>query len=213
MVVVVLIAILALLASPALRTARDDRMVFDYARQGQQLAHRTRVRAAGTGGAQLFVTGPGAGRGVFRLFEGLDNVPGPVPPGPNPVSSCKGVGQWAQVPAWTPTSTSNLIRFVDNVTLDTLGVNVDANVVATYRISEPTAPTTLSTVGALAICITGNGTTYAAGGSDMLDAINKMMLASPFTGVAEINITRGGGIGLVRSIVIAGSASPRVMSR
>lgn len=213
MVVVVLIAILALLASPVLRTARDDRMVFDFARQGQQLAHRARVRAAGTGGAHLFVAAPGAGRGVFRLFEGLDNIAGPTPPGPNPISGCKAAGQWAQVPTWVPNLPSNLIRIVDGVDLDTAGVNVDANVRATYRITAPTDPTTVATTGAIAICITGNGTTYAAGGTDVADAINKMQLASPFTGIAEINISRGGGIGLLRSIVIAGSASPRVLSR
>jgi hypothetical protein len=39
------------------------------------------------------------------------------------------------------------------------------------------------------------------------------MLAPPFNGVAELTISRGGGIGLVRTIVIAGAASPRVISR
>lgn len=213
MVVVVLIAILALLAAPALRTSRDDRMVFDYARQTQQLAHRTRVRAAGTGGAQLFVAGPGAGRGVFRLFEALDNVLGPTPPGPNPVSSCKTAGQWAPVPAYVIGSISNVARFVDGLNLDTLGVNVDANVVSTFRITPPTAPNAPAATGAIAICVTGNGTTYASGGADINDAINRMLIAPPFSGIAEIRISRGGGVGLVRTIVIAGSAAPRVFSQ
>ena len=211
MVVVVLIAILALIASPVMRTARDDRMVFDYARQTQQLVHRGRVLAAGTGGAHLFVAYAGAGRGVFRLFQGLDNVAGPTPPGPNPVSSCKGVGQWVPVPGFPVAS--NLIRLVDGVNLDTLGVNVDANVVANFRITPTTSSTALAVTNAIAICVTGNGTTYAAGGSDLLNAINNMMVAPPFTGIAEIDITRGGGIGLTRRILIAGSASPRVLSQ
>lgn len=212
MVVVVLIAILALLASPVLRTARDDRMVFDYARQTQQIAHRTRVRAAGTGGAHLFVAFAGAGRGVFQLFEGLDNVPGPTPPGPNPVSGCKAVNQWALVPNFT-FAPNNTVRFVEGLNLDTAGVNVDANVVSTFRITPVATPNTLATTAALAVCITGNGTTYAAGGTDVADAIKNMMLASPFNGVADITISRGGGVGLRRSIVIAGAASPRVFSR
>jgi hypothetical protein len=212
MVVVVLIAILALIASPVLRTARDDRMVFDYARQTQQLVHRARVRAAGTGGAHLFVAFGGAGRGVFQLFEGLDNIAGPTPPGPNPVSGCKAAGQWAQVPGFTFVP-SNLLRFVEGVNLDTLGVNVDANVVSAFRITPANAPNAPATTAAIAICVTGNGTTYAAGGSDLLTAINNMMLAPPFNGVAELTISRGGGIGLVRTIVIAGAASPRVISR
>lgn len=211
MVVVVLIAILSLIASPVMRTARDDRMVFDYARQTQQLVHRGRVLSAGTGGAHLFVASGGAGRGVFRLFQGLDNVPGPTPPGPNPVSSCKGVGQWTPVPTFP--AASNLVRFVDGLNLDTLGVNVDANVVANFRITPLNNATALANTGAIAICVTGNGTTYAAGGTDMTAAINNMMVAPPFTGIAEIAITRGGGIGLTRRILIAGSSSPRVLSQ
>lgn len=213
MVVVVLIAILALIASPVLRTARDDRMVFDYARQTQQLVHRGRVLAAGTGGAHLFVGSVGAGRGVFRVFQGLDNIAGPTPPGPNPVSSCKTPGQWAPVLTFPGTPTSNLARFVEGLSLDTLGVNVDANVVATFAITPATDPVNLAPANAIAICVTGNGTTYAAGGNDVSAAINNMMTAPPFTGVAAITITRGGGIGLVRRVLIAGSASPRVLSQ
>jgi prepilin-type N-terminal cleavage/methylation domain-containing protein len=212
MVVVVLIAILALLASPVLRTARDDRMVFDYARQAQQLVHRGRVRAAGTGGAHLFVASAGAGRGVFQLFQALDGVAGPTPPGPNPVSSCKTVGQWTAVPGYTG-APSNVLRLIDGLDLDTAGVNVDANVVSVFRITPPTAPDAPATTGALAICVTGNGTTYAGGGATVQDALDKMLVASPFNGVADITISRGGGVGLVRSIVIAGAASPRVLSR
>jgi prepilin-type N-terminal cleavage/methylation domain-containing protein len=211
MVVVVLIAILALLASPVMRTARDDRMVFDYARQTQQLVHRGRVRAAGTGGAHLFVAAHGAGRGVFQLFEALDGIAGPTPPGPNPVSSCKTAGQWAGVPTYTVAT--NALRLIDGVDLDTAGVNVDANVVSTLRITPPTAPDVPAAALAIAVCVTGNGTIYAAGGTGVQDAIDKMVVAPPFSGVADITITRGGGIGLVRSVVIAGAAAPRVLSR
>ncbi len=215
MVVVVLIAVLALIASPTLRTARDDRLVFDYARQAQQMVHRTRVRAAGTGGAHLFVASLGAGRGVFRLFEGLDNVAGPAPAGPNPVSSCKTVGQWAPVPAFVPGVVSNLARVVDGLDLDTLGVNVDADVVSSFLITPATAPDALAMTTALAICVTGNGTTYASGGTSVTDAIAKMMIAPPFNGIAEIDIQRGGavGVGLRRRILLAGAAAPRVTSR
>jgi hypothetical protein len=174
--------------------------------------HRAHARAAETGGAHHIVAGPRDGRGGFLIYEALDNIAGPTPPGPNPASSCKTGGQWAQVPGYTGTP-SNLVRFVEALNLDTLGVNVDANVVAAFRVTAPTTPDTLASTGALAICVTGNGTTYAAGGTDIQDAINNMMLASPFTGVAEIDISRSGGIGLVRSVMVAGGASPRVISR
>jgi hypothetical protein len=186
-------------------------MVFDYARQIQQVAHRTSVRAAGTGGAQLFVA-TGNGRGEYQLYEALDNVAGPTPPGPNPVSSCKVDGQWAAVPGFT-FAASNLTRYVDGLNLNTLGVNVDANVTSELSITPPASPDAPATTAALAICVTGNGTTYAAGGADVADAIKNMVLAAPFRGVAQITLRRGGGVGLTRSVVLAGAAAPRVYSR
>ena len=97
MVVVVLVAILAIIAAPAMRVARDDRLAFDFARQIQQMTQRAKARAAGRGGAHLIVGGPSGTRGKVQMWEALDSTLAPT--GPNPVEQLlrKGVGQWAPV--------------------------------------------------------------------------------------------------------------------
>ena len=224
MVVVVLISILAVIAVPAMRVARDDRMAFDYARQIQQLAQRARARASARGAAHLIVagpsgTGPSGSRGRVTMWEALDNTPAATG-GPNPVSSCKGVGQWAVVQAYTggvPVA-SDATHYIAGVELATTGVNVDADITATFfmatdtSVQIPTVP-----VAALAICYTPSGATFAAGDTDPNAAITEMQKQSPFTGVADIQINRHGGpgavVGLTRHILIPGSAPARILSR
>jgi prepilin-type N-terminal cleavage/methylation domain-containing protein len=53
MVVVMLVAILAMIATPSMTEARNDRIAFDYASRYQQLLVKARARAAGTGSAHL----------------------------------------------------------------------------------------------------------------------------------------------------------------
>jgi prepilin-type N-terminal cleavage/methylation domain-containing protein len=215
MVVVVLIAILAMIAAPAMRVARDDRMAFDYARQIQQMTARARTRAAARGGAHLIVAGPSGTRGKVLLFEALDNTAAPL--GPNPVSSCRGVGQWAPVVGFnavTPTPT-NLVAIVDGLELDTPGVNVDADIKAQFFMTPVTGAGAVVATPALAICVTPNGTVVAAEGSDIATAITNMQSRSPFTGIAEIRITRNKGglpVGISRNVTIAGSAAARIHS-
>jgi prepilin-type N-terminal cleavage/methylation domain-containing protein len=218
MVVVVLVAILAMIAAPQMRVARDDRMAFDYARQIQQMIARARTRAAGRGGAHLIVAGPSGLRGKVQLWEALDNVPGPVPPGPNPATNCKTAGQWVGVMSYVPgvTAPTSLNRIVDGIELDTLGVNVDADIRATFRMSDVADPNALTATPALAICVTANGTVYAAEGSDIDNAILNMQGRSPFTGVAELKVTRnraGTAVGLSRNVLVAGAGAPRIYSR
>jgi prepilin-type N-terminal cleavage/methylation domain-containing protein len=218
MVVVVLIAILAMLAVPGMRTARDDRMAFDYARQIQQTIARARTRAAGRGGAHLIVAGPSGVRGKVLLWEALDNVAGPVPPGPNPVSSCKTLGQWAGVATYVPgtTAPTALNRVIEGIDLNSLGVNVDADIRASFSMSDPAAPATLTPATAIAMCVTPNGTVYAASGGDIDSAITAMQGTSPFTGVIQISVTRnsaGAPVGLKRNVMVAGAAAPRIQSR
>jgi prepilin-type N-terminal cleavage/methylation domain-containing protein len=218
MVVVVLIAILAMIAAPQMRTARDDRLAFDYARQIQQMIARARTRAAGRGGAHLIVAGPAGTRGKVQLWEALDNVPGPIPPGPNPATNCKAAGQWAGISTYQPgiTAASNRNRIIEGINLDVAGVNVDADIQAKFRVSDVANPNSLTLTPAVAICVTANGTVYAAEGADIDDAILNMQGRSPFTGVAELRVTRnkgGAAVGLTRNVLVAGGGAPRIYSR
>lgn len=223
MVVVVLISILAVIAAPALRVARDDRMAFDYARQIQQIAQRGRVRAGARGAAHLVIagpsgTGPSGSRGRVTMWEALDNTPA-ASGGPNPVSSCKGVGQWAPAGAFSGggVPASDLTHYVAGLELDSLGVNVDADITASFYIAaDPSVAIPTVAVPALAICYTPSGTAFAASGPDTATAITNMQLASPFTGVADIAINRHSGgtvVGLTRHILIPGAGVARILSK
>lgn len=223
MVVVILISILAVLAAPALRVARDDRMAFDYARQIQQLVQRARVRAAARGAAQLVVAGPsGAGpsgsRGRVMMWEALDNTTA-ASGGPNPVSSCKATGQWAVAQAYNggAPAASNLTHLIAGLELDTAGVNVDADITASYFIATNTsAVIPIVPVVELAICYTPSGTAFVRGDTDTTTAVTEMQKQPPFTGVADIAIRRhvaATAVGLTRHTLIAGSAPARILSK
>ncbi len=219
MVVVVLIAILAVIAAPALRVARDDRMAFDYARQIQQMAQRARARASARGAAQLLIAGPSGTRGRVSMWEALDNVSA-VNGGPNPVSSCKALGQWAVAAAYTGGApvASDLTHMIAALDLDTAGVNVDANITATFYMATDTSVAIPTTgVFALAVCYTPSGAAFAADGANVPAAILAMQSQSPFTGVADIAINRhdvaNTAVGLTRNVLIAGSAPARILSR
>lgn len=224
MVVVVLISILAVIAAPALRVARDDRMAFDYARQIQQIAQRARVRAGARGAAHLVLagasgSGPSGSRGRVTMWEALDSTTA-ASGGPNPVSSCKGVGQWAPAAGYSggAITPSNVSHYVAGLELDTTGVNVDADITATFFLStDTTLPIPTTGVPALAICYAPSGSAFGAGGSDVATAITNMQQQSLFTGVADIAINRHGAanvaIGLTRNVLIPGSAPARILSK
>ena len=218
MVVVVLISILAVIAAPALRVARDDRMAFDYARQIQQIAQRARVRAGARGAAHLVTAGPSGTRGRVLMWEALDNTTA-ASGGPNPVSSCKGVGQW--VPAATyaggAVAASNVAHYVAGLDLDSTGVNVDADITATYYIApDPSFAVPVAPVAALAICYTPSGTAFVASGPDVTTAITNMQTLPAFTGVADIQVNRHTGgtvVGLTRHILLPGAGVARILSK
>ncbi|MBX3192659.1 MAG: prepilin-type N-terminal cleavage/methylation domain-containing protein [Labilithrix sp.] len=214
MVVVVLISILALIATPSMRTARDDRAAFDYARRIQQMAHRARTRAAGRGAAHLLVAEPSGVRGRVLLFEALDNTPA-ASGGPVQVPSCKkppqtvAGGQWAPVAAWAPGTVNNTARFVDGLDLDTIGINVDADIRATFRAYNADTP-------AFAMCIQPSGTTFLGIGGDASGAIGDMLARPPFNDFFEVIVTRrvgGAQAGLSRRVINASTAAPRIRSQ
>lgn len=218
MVVVLLVALLAALATPSFSEARNDRVAFDYARQYQQILVQARARAAGTGSAHLALIGPGggAGRGQVRLYAALDGAAPPA--GPNPVSSCKlDPLQWST--AVTDVTdyrldrlvTGNRLRFIDYVELNRAGINDDMDLRTQLRLNA--AP--LAGGSVIAICITPAGVTYVGGGGGVAEAISNMRAAPPFTGMAEVRVQRhrgGAPIGLERIVQVSGGGTPRLRS-
>jgi len=210
MVVVVLISIIAVIATPAMRVARDDRLAFDYARRIEQMIDRARTRAAGRGGAHLFVAAPsGASRGKFLLFEALDGTL-PANAGPNPVSTCKGVGEWTDATTFAPGTYSANARIVDGLDLDSQGINTTADIRTAYSLNG-------TAVNAIALCISPGGTTYVGSGATMGTAITDMQAQTvPFNSFLDITVTRNRGViavGLQRHILVAGTAAPRIRSQ
>jgi type II secretory pathway pseudopilin PulG len=213
MVVVILVGILAVIATPSMAQARDDRIAFDYAQRYQQLLIMARARAAGTGAAHLVLFAPGTGsRGFARAYAALD---GGSNPGPAPISSCKETNQWAQAlleppPAPAAALSARLIDFVD--LNQRAGVTNAIDLRATPRFGALNPP---AAVGALAVCITPAGVTYVGSGADAAAAVEAMRRAGPFSGLAEIWIERHAGgtpVGLRRRVVLTGGGAPRLRS-
>lgn len=203
-----LVAILAVIAAPAMRTARDDRLAFDYARQYSSVIHRASVRAMARGAAHLVLIDAAGTRGKVRLFEAMD---GTLPPtGPRQVSSCKTPNQWNGAPGWEPPAADPpLSPPIDGVNLDSAGVNVDMNIGTTIRVGG-------ADTGAVALCYTPGGNVYMGAGGSTAAAIAAMMIAPPFTGTVEVRVNRRDAAnnprGLTRRIVVGGAAAPRIQS-
>jgi type II secretory pathway pseudopilin PulG len=218
MIVVLLVAVLAALAAPAMSEARNDRITFDYARQYQQLLVQARSRAAGTGAAHLAVLRSynGNPRGWIRLYAALDGVlPAPPVGGPNPVSSCKANNQWTQALQDPILLNGTTARFIDYADLTRAGVNDTMDVRADLFAGTGALNAASAPVAYIVVCITPSGVTYVGSGADALTALAMMRAASPFTGVAEVRIQRhsaGTGIGLRRRVMITGGGAPRLRS-
>lgn len=212
MVVVVLVAVLAMLAAPVLRTTRNDRYCFNVARSFMSTIHRGKVRS-GRGGAHLVTIVANAGvRGNIGLFEAFDTTP-PAAGGPKMMSSCRTPAQWAGATVFVPGGASPPISpVIEGLSIDSTGDPATAaysNVRAQIRLDGAIVP-------AAVICYTAGGTTYVGVGASLVDAVNAMQTSQPFSGVLEIRIRRlnpgGTPIGLTRRVVIAGGASPRIQS-
>ena len=136
MVVIIMISLLAIMAVPAMKTARDDRMAFDYARQFQAIVHRGEIRAQARGAAHLVIIDrTAATRGRATLVEAVDATLA-VDGGPKPVSSCRGqrdatgtfINHWAGAEAWTPGGPNPALSpIIDNTNVDGPGVEADMN--------------------------------------------------------------------------------------
>lgn len=215
-----MISILAIMAVPAMKTARDDRMAFDYARQFQAIIHRGEVRAMARGAAHLVLLDrSGGSRGRATLFEAVDATL-PADGGPKPVSSCRGqrdasgafVNHWTGAEGWTPGGANPALSpIVENVNLDGPGVEAQMNLFAT--LTEQTA----GTQPVIAVCYTPGGNVYVGTGADRTTAVAAMRLAPVYNRYFEVEIARhdaGNNVqGLRRKIIVAGGAAPRIVSQ
>jgi hypothetical protein len=219
MVVIILISILAVMAVPAMKTARDDRMAFDYARQFQAIIHRGEVRAMARGAAHLVILDRSSGtRGRATLFESVDATP-LAQGGPKPSSSCRSqrdvngvyVNPWLGAEAWTPGGAlPTLSPLIETTNLDGPGVEAGMNLFAT--ITENAAPQSV-----IALCYTPGGNVYVGAGADRTAAITAMRTAPVYNRYFQVEIARHDAannvLGLRRNIIVAGGAAPRIVSQ
>lgn len=215
MVVVVLIGLIAVIATPSMSVARADRLAFDFARNASQLLHNGRARSAGRGAAHLALYTQGAGRGAVRVFESLDGTAPPTGPGPS--AACRASGQWGFAETFVPGTVdgTNRARFIDGFTIDTAegaSVIVKEDIKMTGFQNDAGARTAAP---AIAVCTTPNGTTFVGTGANAAAAISAMSGSAPFTGVVELLVERhraGASVGLRRRVIVAGGAAPRIKS-
>lgn len=214
-----MISLLAIMAVPAMKTARDDRMAFDYARQFQAIIHRGEIRAMSRGAAHLVLLDrTGSTRGRATLFEAVDATP-TAQGGPKPVSSCRGqrdatgtfINHWAGAEAWTPgVANPALSPIIDNVNVDGPGVEAGMNLFITL-----TEQTTV--VPVIAICYTPGGNVYVGTGASTTAAVAAMRGASFYNGYFQVEVARhdtsNNALGLKRRIFVAGGAAPRIVSQ
>lgn len=222
MVVIILISLLAIMAVPAMKTARDDRMAFDYARQFHAIIHRAEIRAMARGAAHLVLIDTAGGtRGRATLFEAVDFTIASQG-GPKPVSSCRGqrdlggtfINHWAEAQGWAPGTFPVRSPLIENVNLDGPGVEAQMNLSA--RILEhPGAPGTQRAT--VALCYTPGGNVYYGAGATATSAVAAMRTATPYNGSFEVEIARHDAatnvLGLRRRVIVAGGAAPRIVSQ
>lgn len=214
MIVVVLISMLAVIATPAMSVAHEDRIAFDSARRIEQLIQRTQARPQGRGAAHLFVAAPAGtpSRGMFLMFEALDGtlVTDPIP-GPNPVSTCKGLNEWADVVTYLPGAVSSKANVIDGFTLDNPGINADMNLQTAFSVNGAVP------VDAVVMCVQPGGKTFVGQGATVAAAIIDMQAQpNPFSTFLEITVTRNKGgvpIGIQRRVLVAGGAAGRIKSQ
>lgn len=218
MVIVVLVGLLATLAVPSLTGARNERLIFDYARKIASIIHRAQARAMGRGSPHLVTIEPGGagGRGLVMLFEGTDNT-SPAGPAPDPdtTNGCR-THNWAF--AWSGFAPGAIDpgRFTEpleginlNGTAGSINVaNVD--IMTTFAVNGAAA-------GAIAICYSRSGTPYVGyGGSTsaaVTDPATGIVVAGPFADVVEITVLRriaAVPVGTGRKVLVASSSAPRI---
>jgi hypothetical protein len=211
MVIIVIVGIMAVLAVPTMTRARNERLMFDYARKIHGIIHRGQTRAVGRGSPHLVYLDAGsAARGRAILFEGSDGVdPLGLAPAPDRDNSCRAHDWSWTYGGWAPGTVDAAFNNepIEGIDLSAAtGVNVSEDITATYAVNG--APAT-----AVAICYARNGQAYVGAGANVGQAVGNMALAGPFNGAIEVNVLRhvgGAPIGQGRKVVVAGGAAPRI---
>lgn len=214
-----MISLLAIMAVPAMKTARDDRMAFDYARQFQAIIHRAEIRSMSRGAAHLvLIDRTAATKGRATLFEAVDATPA-ASGGPKPVSSCRGqrdatgtfINHWLGAEGWTPGGANPALSpLVENTNVDGPGVEAKMNLFITLSEQGVGVPV-------IAICYTPGGNVYVGTGATTTAAVTAMRTARPYNGYFEVEVARHDAtnnvLGLRRRIFVAGGAAPRIVSQ
>ena len=214
MIIVVIIGVVAVIAVGSMSRARNERIIFDYARKIEGILHRGQTRAFGRGSPHFAMLDPGAGnRGRVMLFEGTDGVAPPSgAPAPDTNNTCRSHAWAWTYTGWSPgaadpTYLNEPLEGIDLGDTAVGAINVDENITATFIVSGVPA-------NAVAICYSRNGTAYVGAGANMTAAATALTTATPFTGVVEVNVVRHdaahNGLGQGRKVIVASGAAPRL---
>lgn len=204
MVVVVLVAVLAMIAAPAMSAAREDRLAFESANSIGRVFHEARTRAMARGAAHLVAASSNGttDRGTFVVFEALDGAG-------HPVSSCRDVDEWADVPAGGGATNVK----VDGVSLNGSASSLQVEAGLLTAIADDGG--TKIAFGVL--CFTPSGAAYAASGDSFKTAVAALSTQQPFVGHIIVSVSRKPAgatttIGMVRNVIVTSSGSTRIRS-
>jgi type IV fimbrial biogenesis protein FimT len=223
MVVVILIAILAMLAIPAMSVARADRLAWADASNITELLRRARTRSLSRGSAvvvrfQADVNGSAAPtqRGRFEMWEAV--TPNASGSGWNrtPRSSCKSPTRWTLDATIPPPSSANA-AFLDAVDLNG-GVDVQSAIQ-----TQVVDPTTQAATTDMFLCFTPLGRVYYSASNSGTPNFD---LSPPIANVTQVRLYRysASGVtasgpagvkftGTLRTVTLPGAGMARLVSQ
>jgi Tfp pilus assembly protein FimT len=207
MVVVAVIALVSVLAIPAMIINGRDRHAYQDAGAIMQLFREARTRAVARGGAELVTmaaNGP-ADRGTFQLWEAVAQNAGGQGWNATPVSSCKSPTAWNPLVAQNPPVN---VVLIDGVNLNGGGIEATADIETQllYFANPANSAQTAFTAGYL--CYTPLGHSYAnlgAGATPLFDGL--LPTISPLV----MRVTRSAGA-TIRDVVVPPNGMARLFS-
>ena len=204
MIVVILVGIFAVMATPAMARARVDRHVYEDAATFSDLVREARSRAIGRGAAVVIFGTTQGSQGTFHVYEAV--TPGPTAGSLVPFSSCRGV-RWAVAadPATLGSgqSAANRVRVYD------INADYEKRQGIAARLFLPGANTPVNNV---ALCFTPLGRAYLAAQAltnGMFDTV------APMNGAAQVefaHVDPNGLVGLARRVLVPTSGLTRIQS-
>ncbi len=213
MIVVIVVSILAALATPSMIRARDDRHAYNNAMQVAQMLRGARLRAIGRGGAvAVYMTSNGTtDRGTFQVYEAVtaNPIPGSAPSSDatnrTPLGSCL-------TPDWTTDMPTGARLPLDGFNYN-YNLDVDIDFQTTLKLNYVNRLGTPSNAGVPAVwlCFTPVGRTYVSAAAT--PAFNA---GDSFIDL-DICMSRGGacgsGLGLQRHVLVPPAGVARLFSR